>query len=419
MTVTASKAAETMQDGVAEGITLIRAGKYNEAVVVLRGAVAKAPEDQQALLQLGVALNRSFGGKEAESLLKQALMNEPENAAVNYELGLHYFNKEVYAEAADYFESTLDLAPGSDLALKSRDYLAKIEVLTREKPWELNIAAGMQYDSNVILNGRDMPMPQGYSKKSDWSGLFSLRGNYTLHKSDQSDVTIGDTFYQSLHTKLNQFDITQNLLDLTGGFNLSGNFRVKGSYGFEYVLLNGSKYNHAHILSPSLIFSPGESWGTTTLDYRYRKNTYKNSLDFDDNSQRNGANHFGGITHTLQVSSTVTVRGEYSHDVDGTLNDFWDYSGNRGLLGLRLRLPLELVADLSGELYDKKYHAGDPVFALTTRHDSQYSCSLDLTRILSDIFSVTYSNRFIRNKSNIAEFDYNRYITSLIVNARF
>jgi tetratricopeptide (TPR) repeat protein len=408
-------AAET--DDVTTGISLVKKGHYQEGAATLRKALEKNPESAEANYYLGVALNRTTEGKEAESLLKRALMENPEDPALNLELGMHYFNKQVPAEAADYFEEVIRLAPGSGLADKSREYLKKIDESRKEKSWSLSIFAGGQYDTNVILNGRDMPLPQGYSGKSDWSALVNLKGAYTPLKTGDSEAGISYSYYQNLHASLKKFDMIQNLAEVSASHAFSPHVTLKGTYSFEYLLLNQNDYDFAHGIAPSLIFR-SDKLGTTILDYRLRITDYRNSDQFPDNSDRSGLNHLFGLTQIVPISESSTIWAAYNHDTERTKRLEWDYEGERLLLGARYLLPLGLMADISGDVYWKGYRAQDPQF-LQTRNDTQYSLNVAVSKNFSDTYSISLSESASRNNSNIPEFKYDRSITSIIFSARF
>jgi tetratricopeptide (TPR) repeat protein len=409
-------AEEPRNQEVTAGIALIKAGDFRKAVQLLRVEVEKTPDDAEANFYLGVALNR-LSEKEAETVLKRSLMQTPENPYVNFELGLYYFSKDIDAEAGDYFENVLTLAPEGAYAAQAREYLKRIEEKGREKRWEINFLAGMQFDSNVIVIG-DSPLPVGVSRKSDWTGALNFRGNYSLLKEADLELTAGYSFYQTLHAELDDFDVTQNAVDLSLLYGLSSNVKVKVAYSFEHLLLGGHQYDYAHVVAPSLICN-FEQWGSTTLDYKFRTTSYKNFGAFTTNTDRNGDNHYIGLTHMVPVGKSYSVWGGYSHDEDLTRVGFFDYHGNRVAAGFRASLPFSSLADLSGEYYRKRYEAGDPALQPAIREDSQYMASLTLMKALSPTFSLMAIEQYTRNVSNIASFDYVRSVTSLFINARF
>lgn len=408
--------AGTVESDLASGISLVQGGKYDSGAKILRQVLEQDPENAEANYYLGMALNRTSPDKTAESYLKRSLMVNPLNPGLNYELGIHYFEKDVKAEAADYFEQVIELAPGSDMAKRSAEYLRKINEKKQGKSWDLSIFLGGQYDSNVMLNGRGMPLPSGYSGKSDWSAIATLRANYAPLKTDRSEVSIGYSFYQSIHNKLYDFNISQNLVDLSAAYAINNNFRLKGVYSFEYLLLGSNDYDTAHSLAPSLVMK--SSLGTTSLDYRYRNTRYRNSEQFRDNSDRNGGNHLLGATHIIPITESAALWVLYNFDSEETRKTEWDYHGNRFLAGLRAPLPFGTVADLSAEMYLKDYGAVDPAYN-ATRHDTQYTVSVSLTKYFSENYSISVSEVWSNNKCKIREFEYERSITSLLLNTKF
>lgn len=401
---------------LSRGIVLVESGGYSEAIPFLRKAVATSPDNPEANFYLGLALNRTEGGKEAESFLKHSLLENPENPGLNFELGTHYYKKDVPAEAADYFEQVIQIAPGSPLALDATEYLRKINEKKQEKPWDLSIFAGGQYDSNVMLNGRGMPLPTGYSGKSDWSALVNLKGTYSLTKSEEADIAIGYSFYQNLHASLSDFDIMQNVLDLTAVHTATSSVSFKGVYSFEYLLLDGKGYDFAHSLAPSLLLK--SDLGTTSVDYRLRRTYYQDSGKFPTNSDRNGNNHLFGFSHILPFSDTTAAWIIFTHDLERTKRAEWDYDGNHLLLGVRTMLPFGITGDLSGDIYRKDYRGIDTLFG-ATRRDTQYTMSVSLVKNFTERYSLSLSESFSRNNSNIPEFEYDRSITSLLFNAKF
>lgn len=400
-----------------QGIAMVNKGEFKKAIPLLRKAVEATPDNPEATFYLGVALNRTSGGKEAESLLKQSLMEIPDNPALNYELGLHYYNKDVAAEASDYFEQTQLLAPGSAFATKASALMLKIAEGKPEKNWELSVNAGGQYDSNVIINGRSMPTPAGYSGESDFGSILTLRGSYIPVRNQDLEAGIHYNFYQNIHAKLRQFDITQNQIELSAATPITQELKLKGSYTFEHLMLDSKAYDTAHTISPSLALTT--PLGTTTFDYRYRVTDFKNSLRFPANSDRNGENIMVGMSQIIPINEDVACWIVYNRDTDRTNKSEWNYNGNRLMVGTRLPLPLEMTVDLSAEAYNKKYGARDAAYNNLRRNETQYTGSVTLTKNFTPEYSISLGETFSTTNSNIPDFTYNRSITTLLLSARF
>jgi len=88
----------------------IERGDYRGAIYDLEELLRNKPDDENATVYLAVAMSRS-GNSQAEHMLKKALSLNPENPRTNLELGIYYYNRAIFAEAADFFDTTIQLAP--------------------------------------------------------------------------------------------------------------------------------------------------------------------------------------------------------------------------------------------------------------------------------------------------------------------
>jgi hypothetical protein len=401
---------------VTKAVNKIENADYEGAITDLKEVLRTRPNDEQATLYLGIALNR-LGKRDAEGILEKALLMNPKNPRTNLELGIYYYNKSTYDEAGDYLENTISLAPNTEFSAKAKEYLRNIKQGAAIKPWALNISVGGQYDSNVILNSSDNPLPEGISGKSDWRAIIYLKGRYNFITGERAEGSVGYSLYQSLHAKLTDFNITEHLLELKAGYRILPMLNLRGMYSFEYVSVGGDPYDYVHSISPSLIVSEGRGF-STVVEYRYRKSHFMDTELFEDNSDRTGSNNLVGITQNIPIGEFIVFRVGYSHDVDSTKEDSWAYRGDKGMAGLQLNFPNNISIDLNGEYYNKDYKGISPIEG-KEREDKVSTASISVTKLLSDSYSITIGKLYTRNKSNIEAYDYKRAITSLFFSARF
>lgn len=400
-----------------KGMANIETKNFSVAIEEFRSALKEKPHDHEATLYLAIALSRS-GNKEAETLLKKLLLMDPKEPRTNLELGIYYYNKDVYPEARDYFETTIDVARETEYAAEAKKYLGRMDRRI-EKRWKIETALGLQYDTNVILGPENQPLPQGISKKSDGRGVLYLKGQYDLLTSERFSGTVSYAAYQSLHTRLTDFNITQQTAGLDAAYEVTKGMTLKGSYAFEYVLVGGNEYDYTHMLSPSLIFKYGRGF-STTIYYSYSNFHFSNGNLFPDNSDRTGFNHSGGITQFAPLSDFMGAKLGFAVDKDYTRKDFWAYKGIKVFGDLTFKLLQNLSADIYGEYYNRDYEGANPSSATNDqRNDHIQTYSLTVTKGLSDTLSVVAGEFYVRNKSNIDAFDYKRSITSLFITARF
>ena len=406
----------TYEQHIAKGVLHVEAENYRDAIAEFESALKDVPGDFTATLYLGIAQGRA-GNREAETTLKKALAMKPGDSRTSLELGIYYFNKGAFNLSEDYFNRTIAAVPNTDLSAAAKEYLSVATTGGTAKPWMLNISMGTQYDSNVVLNGSDSPLPQGISGKSDWRAVLYLKGRYNIVTKKKLEGSIGYSLYQSLHGKLSDFNVTQHLLELRAAYKISPSLNLSGTYSFEYVNLGGDNYDYAHSVTPSLVISEGNGL-STIIEYRYRDIHFKDSDRFFNNSDRTGSNNLIGITQNIPVSNFISAKAGYSHDEDSTRKDFWDYKGDKAFMGIRLKMPQSVFLDLYGEYYRKGYEGESPI-SNSKRKDIVHTYSGTATKTLTDRCSITIGQSYTMNKSNIFAYDYNRSITSLFLNVRF
>ncbi len=414
-----ASASETLYErDLARGIAALEAKSYTEATKAFSDALAEKPSDHTAVLYLGVAQSRA-GGKEAESSLRKALSLSPEDPRTNLEMGIYYYGKGRASEAVGYFEKTSRLAPSSEAGFAAAEYLDVIRAVDMRKPWQINIWTGVQYDSNVVLGPDKSPLPQGISGKSDWRAIVYLDGTYRLVRRQGLECSAGYGLYQSLHSKLSDFNVTQSLFTVAASYQLSPSLKLGAAYLMEYALVGGNGYYGAHGVTPSLTISESDGL-TTVIEYRYRRSHFIDSDLFQGNADRTGSNNSFGIMQTVRFGPRVSGRIGYAHDNDATRKDFWDYRGDRVFAGATINAVKDVSIDLSGEYYHKKYQGPDPLSETGERRkDDIYTAVVSISKRLSERFTISLVQQYTSNGSNVAAYDYKRSLTSLLLGARF
>jgi len=406
----------TYEQYMSQGLSGLEKKDYYSAEEAFKAALKEKPDDFKATLYLGIVFDQ-MGMKEAEDLLKKALLMNPRDPQVNLQLGIHYYSKTVYPEARDYFETTIEVAPKTQFSASAEEYLRRMRAVEAEKRWALNVSLGGQYDSNVVLNPSGNPLPQGISHKSDWSAVFLFSGRYHLITEEKVDVSAGLNFYQNLHASLWQYNVSQPILDLTVVYDILPWLQVRGVGAWEYLSVGQEEYGQDFMLAPSLVISEGKGF-STIIDYRYRNYTFYNTEVFFDNEQRSGPDNYIGVAQLIPLSPNIQMRLGYAHDVNATQEAFWHYRGDRGAAGLSFILPYKIFVNLDADYYIQKYRGKDPETG-ANRKDKTFTGAASVTKVLSDIFSVTLGQVYVNDNSNVPVFSYNRSITSLFFNARF
>ncbi len=151
-------------------------GELRAARRTLENLIKRFPESSAvpyAHVQLGIVLSELELFEKATESLEEALGVEPSSVdkpAVLYVLASAYLNTELQDKAAKTFERICRLAPGSDQALRSAEYLAEtgavaavieaVQVFIKQKQYEtaINICGGILQDDTITSNQRAQVM---------------------------------------------------------------------------------------------------------------------------------------------------------------------------------------------------------------------------------------------------------------------
>ncbi|OGU13661.1 MAG: hypothetical protein A2076_03715 [Geobacteraceae bacterium GWC2_53_11] len=404
------------QKRMARGVVALESGDAATAQDEFRTALKEHPTDPEATLYLAIALNRA-NDPDAESALKQALRLDPANHRINLELGTFYYNRKMFEEAGDYFENLLAQKPDAEMKTAADGYLAAIRKQSSGKRWGITAAGGMQYDSNVPLAADSGPLPVGVSRKGDLRGLFNIGLNGVAFRDSQQELTGSYSFYQTAHLRLSDFNLTQNLFDVTYKRRISPLLSAKVSGNFESILLGGKLYDNDFSIAPGL-FGAFRERMTSGVEYRMRASFYNNTGTYPTNSDRNGVTHALILTHRQQLSEIVNARAGYTFERDLAKVDAWSSSAHLGSAGVAVTLPNSLLLDITLDAASRKYDE-TMIGESSARSDATLTGGASLTWQQSERLGVSLGYSYTSNASNISGYDYSRSITSIMVQGRY
>jgi hypothetical protein len=409
--------AASPEDLVVQGQTFLDEQKYRDAAASFRGALKMDPKNYEAMLYLGITLNKE-GLDEAEGILKDLLRSYPEDPKVNYELGFYYYRTKIYEEARDFFENSRDLAPSTVLAQQADDYILQIEeaIKKAEKPWKVELSAGLQYDTNVVVKSKSGTLPFGVDKKSDWRSTFAFNGGYDAIRTDKFRLNTSYSYLQTLHHELDDSDIQSHALKAKAQYQFEV-VTLETRYAFNYTFLGSKKYNYSNSFGPSVIIPEGDGL-MTILTYNFKHTNYENSPLFLTNSQKTGYTHIFGIVQTAKLGEMGKAKLGYVYAKNSAKEDFRQYSSNKAFL--------EYNFDLSGDLsfgiyasYDRRKYDEIKGFDPEKREDDSYKALLNIEKQFNSYVGLMFSQSYIHNKANMDNYTYDRAITGLDLKVRF
>lgn len=398
-----------------KGILAFDQKDYTKAIDDLKAALKEKPEDPSATLYLGISLYRSGNELEGERILKKALTLDPLSPRTNFELGVLYYKRGIYDEARDFFETARSHSKEKGLTELAAYYLGEIEKQkTTAKSWAVSISAGIQYDSNVILEPDDGAVPEGISRDDDWRGFLYLDGKFTPALTDNLNLGLTYSFYQSIQRELYDFNVQQHLPGFVVNYAPSRYLFLKVHYTFEYTNVGKEDYLFSHSISPAITVAEGKGF-FTALRYRYQTKDFKNTPLFVTNTERDGENNLAGITQYIPIGRVATISFGYTYDHDHTDKKYWTYNGHSGEIGVKLDFGKGWGTDLTGVYYRKVYYKEDYPGEDKKRKDTTWTYAMNLAKNINSKLDIIVGWMNERNSSTIDVYDYRRNITTLML----
>ncbi len=393
---------------IALGIQKINEGKMKDARESLEKALALSPENLEANYYAGIANSRLGNYRRAEGLFFKVLKTDENTAGAYLELGRLYFQTSRCTKAEDNLSRFISMSEDEASKAYAGRLIDNCSAESGEKPYYLNASLGMQYDTNVILEPSNPPIDA--DRKSDARGLLYISSGATLFEKGAIKLKADYSFYQSLHFNLNDYNVHYHRLTPYIEIDLSDKIKPSIGYSFDYTLFGGDRYSRFHSLYGKLKFLGSKNLSTEAL-YEYRDIKYWDSDIFEANSIRSGTQNSAGVKqnyNTDRFSCSVYYYGEYNRAEE----DFWSYNGHKFGAEIAYRITSPLYIGVSGE-YNRKKFRDDFSDTDERRSDKIQEYALSLTYLVSKRVSISLTENYTINNSNLSIFDYKRNITGI------
>jgi len=395
---------------IAQGIQKINQGETKDAIVLLKKALELSPENPEAAYYAGVAYSRDGDYKEAERLFLQTLQLDETYANAYLELGRIYYVTSRCDDLETLLSRFTEISEDSALKGEAARLVDGCRRKAEDKSFSLDVSAGTQYDSNVILEPSNPPVSAG--RKSDTRAVLYVTSGAVLIKGRVIKLKADYNYYQSLHTNLNDFNVQYHKIAPALEMSFSSLFSSKAGYSLEYTLLGGDLYSRFHTYYGRFTVKEGGRSSTEAV-YEYRANKYWDSGIFQTNSIRSGHQNSVGVKQNFHLKR-LTGGIYYFSDFNRAEEGYWAFNGQRLGAELVCRVKTPLYLNLSGEYNVRRYRDDFPGFQ-ERRLDRMQQYSLRLTYFLSDGISASITESYIVNSSNIGLFDYRRNMTGIFL----
>jgi tetratricopeptide (TPR) repeat protein len=360
---------------------------------------------------------------------------------------------------ADAAERALAAGDGRSFGLRDRRDLQGLQQAERplgrtpiegerQGPW-IAVSGGAEYDSNVLLRGDRVQVPDEISDEDDVRAVWTAQVGTELFRNRDWALGVLAAYYGSAHFDLTDFDTHYPSITTWLDRRIDEATMARLQYDFSYAWVGKDGYLREHSLIPALFHDWGGRWGTTRLfgelswdDYRFDDDDVPDGpigggpcsdptracgpfgLDESDARNRDGLWAIAGFDHVVPVEE---LRSDLSfgyrwHHYDSEGREY-DFQAHELVLGARTFLPWRFVLDVQGGFtyrpYDHPSTYPDPrdlvpgvQYGLRSgdKRERIWEADVILERPITDwlIGSVRYE--YTRNDANVEVFDYDRHV---------
>lgn len=450
------------------GIALYRLEDHagaRAALAAARGNTSAAVEPQLELYTGLVRLQAGESRAAAEALDRARLLDAGQVEPV----------ASFYAGLAWQGAGERDLARESLLRVKAQDPdgvwgRRADELLSgrsfEERAWA-SILAGLEYDTNVVLLGDAVPLPQAISNESDGRALWFLEGGVELFHRGNWSGGVAATYAGNVQFTLTDFDIQYPRGSAWLDYDLDPDTLIRLRYGIGYAWVGYSPFLFTQDASLSLYRNWGRP-GNTEVGFGWTWNDYRfplisvppgpsnvpgtpcgNGDPLDRpcspasvlpsiTRDRDGDSLRPFLLHRIRILAidtaalrNIELRAGYAYEKYLADGSDWRFQGHDFLAGVKATLLFELRLDaqvaFSYRPFDYPSSYPPPgvlqgrVYPLSPqdRLDKITRLGTSLEKPINDRFSVAARYLYTRSASNVEVFEYSRHVIGGYATYRF
>ena len=384
-------------------------GSYPEAMQSVEEAARLAPQNGEVFFFSGLVKLRAGQLREAMADLQRARTLEPKlgQAAMFYE-ALALKNLREYEAAQSLFQRVLEANALSGYALEA----AQQRELGRGPSFGARFTTGVEYDTNVTLEGRTNPLGVPLRAEDRFQVRFPFSALLDYRFLDVGEWSFGGRygFYASVHDDSSDMNVLSNTGELYGVWRRA-DWYLRPFYYYQSVLLGGDQLSDTHSAGASLMY-----YGPYNLapEFYVRGQSREYHFPTIDRSDADSWNLRAEYNqYYLLQRGRGYLRAGLGFEGNQADGSNLDYRSFLVLAGFQYQLPWELQFNFDFEYQRRPYDRIHTLFGVQ-RDDAQYSMAWQLSKPLGKGLEVKGRVAYIRNDSNIGAFDYDRQIYSLL-----
>lgn len=278
-----------------------------------------------------------------------------------------------------------------------------------DNPFSFSASAGFENDSNLTVDTID-----NNSEVGDTAFVFDASLGYEILDTDETGLSVGYDFYQSLHDEFDAFDMGIHSFNIDGRRTL-GKFDFGATYMFNAIKLGGEAFMNMNVIRPNVGYLFDNNLIYLIGSYEFQKQ----SFETDALSVRDATRHSISAKSIFLLGEGRTVTTGYELSDHNTEDLGFSFTGHT--FDAVLKLPFEFIdreaTFRAGYRYQARnfleesqsYNDGE------TRADRRHTYSASLQAPIVNNFYGKIEIEFINANSNFEVVDFDETITTFSI----
>lgn len=395
-------------------------GRFEAAESGFQAFLKERPNDPLPYLFLAVAHYRQ--AKEDPAHLPQAMENLDKaeqalqrsgrvdrslEAHTKFYRGLVYLQQRNREAAREALQEGYDLAPDSDIGLKSKEIL---DQLVGRRPWELSLRMGFDYDTNVTLRGNHVQRRINENTGADWRFGLGSAFTYRIVETDEFLLGVGGSTFNTWHAEIDDFDVQNYGANVYMAYTPADAdwLTLSVRYDWDFTLVGNQSFLGRHRMTPQIDVRETD-WTNTSLFYQFDVRNYYNQPS-DRRLDRDGDTHVLGVIQRFEVAEMYdrpfTIDVSYRFENVDTRGTEFTSDNHVFSLGVGVPLPWDLTFDFVSEFEVQHYKQRSLFdFDRSRRRDFIYTFLFALTKQFNEHVSARFAVNTTNEDSNIRDQD--------------
>lgn len=414
-------------------------GQFAAADLELKQAERETPDEARVSLYRGLLLLEQAEDAEAAAALERAgRLDAAVDPAATFYAGLAWERARERDRARESLERTRELAPGTPWAEQATLALGRVDPPPQRHYWA-SVVLGMEFDTNVVLRGTGVTLPNEIADEQDGRGVWGVDGGLEFLRTEDWSAGGLVSYRGNAHIDLRQFDYDSPTVSLWLHRRVDERsfLEVKPFYGFSwrdgnhYLETAGGDvgYHRTYENAGSGELFVRGSWN----DFRFRTPDEpflvtaflagpSAGLWYVNDALRSIRNRDGvelrvGYDHRYTLRPGSTLRGAVSYLNYNSVGAEWQHQGGEVLVGLRQDLPFDFTADVDASFAHEPYrHPSSflspvwPYLNTSDRVDNRWRARVGIERPITKNVTASAQYIYTHNNSNTDVFRYSRHI---------